>query len=141
MNTAIIDAILSAAIGGTGHQLQRPPISATIKIALASTRGTCATADVPRDRTNGWDIDPATRRIVFYGNCIPSAGGVKVAVSYKYWNDNSTNASGDACGATCVSPQVCDPSTKSCVCAADCGGCAKGLVCNTQSCTCDPQIN
>ncbi len=138
---AIIDAILSAAIGGTGHQLQRPPISATIKIALASTRGTCATADVPRDRTNGWDIDPATRRIVFYGNCIPSAGGVKVAVSYKYWNDNSTNASGDACGATCVSPQVCDPSTKSCVCAADCGGCAKGLVCNTQSCTCDPQIN
>ena len=139
--SAVIDGILQAAIGGTGHQLKRPPISSTIKIAIASTKGTCANANVPRDRTNGWDIDAATRRIVFYGNCIPSASGVKVAVSFKYWNENSPNADGDACGATCVSPEVCDPSTKLCICSPTCGGCAEGQVCNTTSCSCDPVIN
>ncbi len=139
--SALIDAILSAAIGGTGHQLQRPPISSTIKIAVASTKGACNTADVPRDRTNGWDLDAASRRIVFYGNCIPSSSGVKVAVSYKYWNDNSTDPNGDACGATCMAPEVCDPSTKQCVCPSNCGGCAGGLVCNTVTCACEPGIN
>lgn len=138
---ATIDAILTAVIGGTGTQLQRPPISATIKVAVASTRGTCNTADVPRDRTNGWDIDPATRRIVFFGNCIPSAAGVQVAISYKYWNDNSADPNGDACGGTCVAPLVCDPGQKSCVCSSNCGGCGTGFICNATTCSCDPEIN
>lgn len=136
-----IDAILSAVIGGTGTQLQRPPISATIKVAVASTRGTCNAADVPRDRTNGWDIDPATRRIVFFGNCIPSAAGIQVAVSYKYWNDGSPDPAGDPCGSTCVAPLVCDPTTKSCVCPMNCGGCGAGLTCNVSTCSCEPSIN
>lgn len=137
---ATIDAILTAVIGGTGTQLQRPPISATIKVAIASTRGTCNTADVPRDRTNGWDIDAATRRMVFFGNCIPSAAGVQVAVSYKYWNDASPDPNGDACGGTCVAPLVCDPGQHSCVCPMDCGGCGAGFHCNSVSCACDPDI-
>jgi hypothetical protein len=136
-----IDAILSAVIGGTGTQLQRPPISATIKVAVASTRGACNTSDVPRDRANGWDIDPATRRLVFFGNCIPSAAGVQVAVSYKYWNDASPDPGGDPCGATCVAPLVCDPNARSCICPANCGGCASGLTCKVASCTCEPEIN
>ncbi|MEW5738728.1 MAG: hypothetical protein AB1938_07360 [Myxococcota bacterium] len=136
-----IDAILSAVIGGTGTQLQRPPISATIKVAVATTRGTCNAADVPRDRTNGWDIDPATRRIVFFGNCIPSAAGVQVAVSYKSWNDASPDPGGDPCGSTCVAPLVCDPNSRSCICPSDCGGCASGLTCNVPTCTCEPTIN
>jgi hypothetical protein len=136
-----IDAIVSAVIGGTGTQLQRPPISATIKVAVATTRGTCNAADVPRDRTNGWDIDPATRRIVFFGNCIPSAAGVKVAVSYKYWNDGSPDPGGDPCGSTCTAPMACDPTQKTCVCPANCGGCSAGLVCNIPTCTCEPGIN
>jgi hypothetical protein len=137
---ATIDAILTAVIGGTGTQLQRPPISATIKVAVATTRGTCNTADVPRDRTNGWDIDPATRRLVFFGNCIPSAAGVQVAVSYKYWNDGSPDPNGDACGGSCVAPLVCDPGQRSCVCPMNCGGCGAGFHCNTNSCSCDPDI-
>ena len=136
-----IDAILSAVIGGTGTQLQRPPISATIKVAVATTRGACNSADVPRDRTNGWDIDPATRRIVFFGNCIPSAAGVQVAVSYKYWNDGSPDPAGDACGSTCVAPLVCDPNQRSCVCPSNCGGCSAGLTCNVATCSCEPTIN
>lgn len=137
-----IDAILSAAIGGTGHQLSKPPIAATIKIAIETgkTKGTCDTANVPRDRTNGWDIDAATRRIVFYGNCIPSAAGVKVAVSYKSWNDASPDPNGDACGGTCMAPMTCDPGQKLCVCT-DCGGCGTGLTCNKVSCVCEPEIN
>ncbi len=137
---ALIDAILNAVIGGTGTQLQRPPISATIKVAIATTRGACNTADVPRDRTNGWDIDSATRRIVFFGNCIPSAAGVQVAVSYKYWNDGSADPNGDACGGTCVAPLVCDPGQRSCVCSSNCGGCGTGFICNTTTCSCDPEI-
>jgi hypothetical protein len=137
---ATIDAILSAVIGGTGTQLQRPPISSTIKVAVASTRGACNAADVPRDRTNGWDIDPATRRIVFFGNCIPSMAGVQVAVSYKYWNDGSPDANGDACGGTCAAPLVCDPGQRACVCAPNCGGCGTGFMCNTTSCACEPEI-
>jgi hypothetical protein len=137
---ATIDAILTAVIGGTGTQLQRPPISATIKVAIASTRGACNTADVPRDRTNGWDIDPATRRIVFFGNCIPSAAGVQVAVSYKYWNDASPDPNGDACGGTCVAPLVCDPGQRACVCPANCGGCGTGFTCNQATCACEPDI-
>jgi hypothetical protein len=135
-----IDAILSAVIGGTGTQLRRPPISATIKVAVASTRGACMASDVPRDRTNGWDIDPATRRIVFFGNCIPSAAGVQVAVSYKYWNDGSPDPAGDPCGSMCQAPLVCDPTTKSCVCPSNCGGCGAGLSCNVSSCSCEPAI-
>lgn len=140
---ATIDAILAAAIGGTGHQLAKPPIAATIKVAMETgqTRNTCNTADVPRDRTNGWDIDAATRRIVFYGNCIPKATGVKIAVSYKSWNDGSPNPNGDPCGATCQAPLVCDPNQRTCVCPADCGGCAAGFSCTKATCTCDPTIN
>jgi hypothetical protein len=139
---ATIDAILAAAIGGTGHQLGKPPISATIKVSIEAgkTRGTCNTADVPRDRTNGWDLDAATRRIVFYGACIPDAAGVKVAVSYKSWNDASPNPGGDPCGATCMAPESCDPNQNKCVCT-DCGGCAPGFACTIATCVCEPAIN
>ena len=137
---ATIDAILTAVIGGTGTQLQRPPISATIKVAIASTLGACNTADVPRNRTNGWDIDAATRRLVFFGTCIPSAAGVQVAVSYKYWNDASPDPNGDACGGSCVAPLVCDPGQRSCVCPMNCGGCGAGFHCTAATCACDPDI-
>lgn len=139
---AVIDAILSAAIGGTGRQLNRPPISPTIKVAIEANRtaGMCNTADVPRSRQNGWDIDSATRRIVFYGTCRPMMGA-KVAVSYRYWIDNSPDANGDPCGATCVAPFVCDPNSRSCVCAPNCGNtCGMGLSCKQSTCTCEPSI-
>lgn len=138
-----IDAILRAVVGSTGHRLQRPPINATIKIAMAagSTRGACNTADVPRDRTNGWDIDSTTRKVAFFGNCIPSASGTAVAVSYRYWNDAMTRFDGDPCGMMCVAPLVCDAASRMCVCPNNCGGCSTGLTCNRATCACEPQIN
>lgn len=139
-----IDAILTAAIGGTGHQLARPPINSTIKVAIEpnGTKATCFTDDVPRDRANGWDIDSATRRMVFFGNCIPKAAGIKVAVSYKYWNENSKDPEGDPCGAMCEAPRVCEPGTKACICPANCGNtCAATFTCDQPTCSCVPTIN
>ncbi|MFT3837702.1 MAG: hypothetical protein QM723_11970 [Myxococcaceae bacterium] len=139
-----IDQILSVAIAGTGHQLTRPPISATIKVAIETggTKGTCNTADIPRDRANGFDFDSASRRIVFYGNCLPNASGKQIAVSYKFWQDNSPDPGGDPCGGTCNSPKVCDPNQKTCVCEANCGGvCGSGTVCDLVQCACVPGIN
>lgn len=140
---ATIDAILTAVIGGTGTQLQRPPISPTIKVAVATVRGSnCNKNDVPRDRTNGWDIDAATRRIVFFGDCIPDASGVQVAVSYKYWVDGSTNPEGDPCLGECGNNEFCETTgdVSSCVCKPDCGGCGSGLKCQPTTCSCVPDI-
>lgn len=138
-----LDAILTVAIAGTGHQLQRPPISATIKVAMepGATVGTCNTADVPRDRQHGFDFDAAARRIVFYGDCRPSAAGKKVAISYRYWIDNSPDPGGDPCEGKCAGELECNPSTATCQCPTDCGGCSAGLSCDLASCTCGPGIN
>lgn len=139
-----IDAILSAAIAGTGHQVAKPPISATIKVAIESggTVGQCSVSDVPRDRTNGFDFDGASRRIVFFGNCRPSGPGKKVAVSYKFWNDGSPDPNGDPCGGKCQPPLVCNPGTGQCVCPDNCGGtCTQGQQCDMATCSCGPGIN
>lgn len=135
---ATLDAILTAAISGTGKQLGRPPIAATLKVAIEAngTVGSCDTQNVPRDRVNGFDFDSASRRVVFYGNCRPNGPGRKVAVSYRYWNDGSPYPGGDPCDNQCAAPLVCDASSKQCVCPPDCGGCAEGLSCSVQSCTC-----
>lgn len=140
---AVIDAIMSAVIGSTGHQLQKPPISATIKVAIEAngTRGPCNTADIPRDRMNGFDFDAASRRLVFYGNCIPSASGKKVAVSYRFWVDGSPDPGGDPCNNTCTAPKACDPGSAMCVCPTNCGGACTGTTtCDMASCTCVPGI-
>jgi hypothetical protein len=137
--TATIDAILAAAIAGTGHQLLRPPLSATIKVAIEAngTVGACNVNDVPRSRTNGFDFDSASRRIVFYGSCIPNGAGKKVAVSYKYWLDGSP----DPNGCSCPAPKVCGAGG-ACVCPTNCGGvCQAGTSCDLASCTCGPGIN
>jgi hypothetical protein len=136
-----VEAIVGAAIGATGHQLSRPAISSTIKVAMASTAGACDKTNVPRDRTNGWDLDSATNRIVFYGACIPSASGVQVAVSYRFWVDGSPDPNGDVCEGRCASEFTCDTGTATCVCPANCNGtCTSGLACNMASCACEPVI-
>ena len=88
---------------------------------------------MPRDRTHGFDFDSASRRIVFYGNCIPNGAGKKVAVSYKYWLDGSP----DPNGCSCPSPKVCGPGN-TCLCPTNCGGvcAAPKPVCDMSSCTC-----
>ncbi|MBL9038546.1 MAG: hypothetical protein JNG84_08550 [Archangium sp.] len=140
--TATLDAIMTAVIARTGHQLHRPPIASTIKVAIepAGTVGVCTTSDVPRSRASGYDFDAATRKMVFFGDCRPKTAGTKVAVSYRYWVDASPDPNGDPCRGQCAAPLVCQASSGSCVCAADCGGCTGGLICDPSICTCVPDV-
>ncbi|MBK7864483.1 MAG: hypothetical protein IPJ65_38935 [Archangiaceae bacterium] len=113
-----IDKILSAAIAGTGHQLAGRPSRRRSRSRWKPTRRSApATGPTCRDdATNGWDFDAATRRIVFFGACIPSAAGKKVAVSYRFWNDGSPDKGGDPCNNTCAAPKACDPSSAMAIC-------------------------
>jgi hypothetical protein len=138
-----IDKILNAAIASAGHQLSKPPISASIKVAMepGSTVGTCNWSNVPRDTLNGWDFDAATRRIVFFGGCLPSGPGKKIAVSYHFWTDKSPDPGGDPCNNACTAPTACDPGSATCVCPANCGGaCTGATACDLASCACVPGI-
>ncbi len=124
------------------YVLTKPPISASIKIALdasITTFGTCNKNDIPRSRVNGFDYDGATNSIQFFGNCRPTFDqgniGERITVSYRYWIEDSDDDDGnpDPC-ALCLSPLVCVNET--CVCPADCGtgGLAFNETCNTESC-------
>ncbi len=83
-----INAIVGTAIGAAGRPLSNPPTASSIRVAATATRGTCELASIPHDRTNGWDIDPTTGKIVFYGNCIPTSSAT-VMVQYQSWVDNT----------------------------------------------------
>jgi hypothetical protein len=164
--TATIQAILNATMAGVSpYATQKPPIASTLKVALDPTSlaagSTCNAADLPRDRTDGFDFDGLTQRILFFGSCRPTAPNKQGAVSYRYWIDN---ANSDPCGA-CSPPLVCDRDLGKCVCPADCGapspgpayycdydiavckwscapdcnGCGANFLCNTanNSCRCD----
>jgi hypothetical protein len=161
-----ISAILAAAIGNVSpYVLSKPPISSTIKVALdptTTTEGTCNKDDVPRSRLHGWDYDGTNNTIGFFGNCRPLADqvGKRVAVSYRYWIENSPNPDGnpDPC-ADCDDPYICindqcvcpsncglpggvpfgytcNTATCALACLADCGGCPSGQQCNVGTCAC-----
>ncbi|MBI5545420.1 MAG: hypothetical protein HY901_16160 [Deltaproteobacteria bacterium] len=127
-----IQQIITAAIGNaTPTRLSKPPISASIKVAASQVAGPgCDKNDMPHSRTHGFDYDGASKSLVFYGDCRPTANQT-VAVSYRYWVEQAP-----ACSPPCTAPQVCDPVTGRCVCPNDCGGCAAGKVCDPATCTC-----
>ncbi|HEY3450839.1 MAG TPA: adventurous gliding motility lipoprotein CglD [Myxococcales bacterium] len=173
--TSTIQAILNAAAAGVSpYSTQKPPIASTIKVALdpasLASGSTCNANDLPRDRTNGFDFDGLTQRILFFGSCRPTVPNKDGAVSYRYWIDLTANPNGnpDPCG-QCTPPFVCDRQQNKCVCPADCGvaspgsayycdyntckwncapdcnGCGTNFVCNTTDpnackCDCNPSI-
>jgi hypothetical protein len=73
-------ARIVAAVAGTSSpfRLDRSPITSTIKVRV---RG----VDVPRSRSDGFDYDPASRSIVFFGNTHRPRVGDQVVVSYRVW--------------------------------------------------------
>ncbi|MDP3277062.1 MAG: hypothetical protein Q8Q09_17860 [Deltaproteobacteria bacterium] len=71
----IVDAIAGAA---SQFRLNRTPITSTIKLRV---RG----MDVPRSRAEGFDYDPASRSIIFFGNRFRPARGDEVVISYRVW--------------------------------------------------------
>jgi hypothetical protein len=143
-----VEAFMRALIGSASpYVLSKAPISASIKVAMEGQPDTgCLWENIPRSRINGFDYDGATRQITFYGVCRPSNDvqnlAQKIAVSYRYWQDKTSNPNGDPnpCPGGCAAPLVCNPATGSCECPGDCGlqdGCDAPSVCNTDPAVCE----
>ncbi len=76
----IVDAVAGAA---SQFKLLRSPITSTIKVNVRNQ-------DVPRSRADGFDYDPVSKAIVFYGANFRPAIGDQVYISYRVWA-GSTN--------------------------------------------------
>ncbi len=77
--SAAMARIVDAVAGATSQfQLERSPITSTIKVRV---RG----MDVPRSRASGFDYDPASRSVVFFGSAFRPAMGDEVVISYRVW--------------------------------------------------------
>ena len=131
-----ISQIITSAVGSaTTNKLKKPPIAASLKVAVSATMGSsCNKSDVPRSRTNGFDFDGTAQSLVFYGDCRPT-NGAEIAVSYRYWEDNTGANPTYRDPISCEPPLVANALGNDCICA-DCGGCDAGLSCNRSSCEC-----
>lgn len=71
----IVDAVAGAA---SQYKLTRSPITSTIKV---NVRG----IDVPRSRSQGFDYDPVSKSVVFFGSQFRPNIGDAVVISYRVW--------------------------------------------------------
>src|SRR5262249_44073700 len=112
MHQNVVD-IARVATGVTSNfVLSHTPASATIKVAV----GTDPNArQVMRSRTNGYDYDPATNHIIFYGDAKPAKGD-QVVIGYRRWDwSHNTNRPPDACD-LCSAGTSCDPTLDTAYC-------------------------
>jgi len=80
-----MNRIVGNVVTGAGYALKRRPITPSIRVAASGVvDARCDNRDIPRSTEHGWDMDPATGRIAFYGRCVPQLSGTMV-VSYKTW--------------------------------------------------------
>jgi hypothetical protein len=146
-----INTIMDSVIAGSGYRTLKPPIGASVRVALEAVQDPtkCTASDVPRSRVNGFDVDGISRSLAFYGACRPSTlGTTKAAVSYRAWSDFTPNKDGNAppCSTDtfyaptesdfCAGKLTCNRQLNRCECPSDCGGGGSpGQVCNT-----DPRV-
>lgn len=150
--TSSIRTIISSSIAAAGHRMQKPPIGASVKVAMNAVLdpNNCSANNLPRSRQNGFDFDGINRTISFFGACRPSASTTAAAVSYRYWVDVTPNQGGNPppCSKDpyydpndpdfCRDHRACDLFTNTCTCPPDCGGQApKGKVCNPNILVCN----
>ncbi|RYZ41807.1 MAG: VWA domain-containing protein [Myxococcaceae bacterium] len=153
--TNTINAIVDSVIASVGYRTLKPPIGASLKVAVAEVAdpAVCPSiGDLPRSRTNGFDVDGINRTVSFYGACRPKTSGqTQAALSYRYWIDRTSKPNGNpppcATDTTYYDPNdpdfckgklTCNRTTDKCECPADCGGTAPaGQVCNTDRAVCD----
>lgn len=154
---ASMDAIIFDAIGNAGYKTLKPPIGASIKVAMENVRdpAVCtASGNVPRSTINGFDFDGRARTLSFFGACRPASDATQVAVSYRYWVDTVKDPNGGIpCEDDpnyspsepdhCAGPLLgCNESGNQCVCKPNCGdSCGTGARCNMTSCACEPILN
>jgi hypothetical protein len=150
--TNAVGLIMNSAIASAGYRMQKPPIGASVKVAMDAVQdgAACNKNDIPRSRTDGFDFDGINRSISFFGACRPGTGASSAAVSYRYWIDTTPNPGGNPppCSADtnydpndpdfCRGRLACDRTTNTCECPADCGGNAPpGKVCDSNKLVCD----
>ena len=152
--TAIVDAVSGAS---SSFELSGAPISATIRVGVVTVGGSGnGQVDiVPRDKTNGFDYDPAANAIFFRGTTFRPQQDDRVVISYRSWRSPCGDCPpGQQCDAelgVCVcSPQSCEQcgatedcdGSCNCVCGADCNGqCTGNTVCNPETCQCECPTN
>jgi hypothetical protein len=150
---ATVGQILNSTIAAAGYRLQKPPIGASVKVAMDSVQDpmACNRNDLPRGRTNGFDFDGINRSLSFFGACRPGSATTNAAVSYRYWIDLTPNPGGNPAPCStdttyydpmdpdfCRGRLACDRTTNTCTCPADCGGnIPPGKVCDTNKLVCD----
>lgn len=147
-----IQAIMNSAIAGAGYRMQKPPIGASVKVAMDAVQdeSMCNRLDLPRSRVNGFDFDGINRSISFFGACRPSSATTSAAVSYRYWIDTTPNPGGNPppCSTDpyydpndpdfCLGRLACNLVTSTCECPANCGGTPPpGKICNSNKQVCD----
>ncbi|MCK5798538.1 MAG: VWA domain-containing protein [Deltaproteobacteria bacterium] len=149
-----MNLIVKNSIAAAGYQLLKPPIGASIKVALDAVQdgAKCTKDDIPRSRVSGFDFDGVNRTISFFGACRP--GGTTStpgAVSYRYWIDNTPGADANKLPCEndiffdpnekdwCKGTLVCNQATDVCECPANCGAPAPkpGMICDTNRLVCD----
>ena len=151
--TNAVGLIINSAIASAGYRMQKPPIGASVKVAMdgVTNSALCNKDNIPRSRADGFDFDGINRSISFFGACRPAASTSMAAVSYRYWIDTTPNPGGNPppCSADttfydptdpdfCRGRLACDRATNTCVCPADCGGSPPpGKVCDTNKLVCD----
>jgi hypothetical protein len=153
---ATVRAIVDNAIAASGYRTQKPPIGASVKVALDSALDSpnpCNENDLPRSRIDGFDFNGLTGTISFFGSCRPSSISQKAAVSYRYWVDTTPNPNGNPppCSTDtefydptqsdyCMGRLACNRTTNLCECPANCGGTPpSGMTCNSNRQVCDFQ--
>ncbi len=150
--TASVEAIIADAIGNAGYKTLKPPIGASIKVAVdnVSNPAACTASNVPRSTVNGFDFDGSARTLSFFGACRPSSQTAQAAVSYQYWINAVTDPNGGVpCKDDpnysptepdhCTGPTLgCNAAGTTCVCNPNCGGtCGNGTQCDMNSCSCE----
>ncbi len=151
--TNAVGLIINSAIASAGYRMQKPPIGASVKVAMDSVANgaMCNKDNIPRSRADGFDFDGINRSLSFFGACRPGGAATTAAVSYRYWIDSTPNPGGNPppCSTDvtfydpmdpdfCRGRLACDRTTNTCACPADCGGNPPpGKVCDTNKLVCN----
>jgi hypothetical protein len=149
---ASMEAIIADAIGNAGYRTLKPPIGASIKVAVSAVRtpASCNANNIPRSTVNGFDFDGSARTLSLFGACRPVDQNATAAVSYQYWVDAVSDPNGGTpCEDDpnysptepdhCTGPTLgCNETGTQCVCKPNCGGtCGTGLQCDMATCSCE----
>jgi hypothetical protein len=144
--------IVTSAIAAAGYRMQKPPIGASVKVAMANVADMtmCNPNDLPRSRMNGFDFDGINRTLSFFGACRPAGAMNRAAVSYRYWIDVTPMPGGNPPPCIndpnydssqtdfCRGRLSCNRTNGVCECPPDCGGnVPTGTICNTNPQVCD----